>query len=300
MSYDRAIILKPDYAEAYSNRGNVFLELNRFEEALSSYDNALLHKPDYALAYYNRGNAFLELKRYIDAIQSYDRALTIMPDYAEVYHHRGNAFLELNLYEESFASYDRAIALKPDFADAYKNRGNAFLRVKRYTDAIQSYDSALAFQPGYDFLFGQIFHTRMKICEWRAYDHQVQQLAEKIKRNEKASFPFPVLALVDSLSLQQEAAIIYVQIKYPFSHSLPDIPRYARHKKIRIGYFSADFHDHATIYLMVELFEKHDRSKFESIAFSFGPERQDGMRKRAVPAFDRFIDVRTRSDKEIA
>ncbi len=70
--------------------------------------------------------------------------------------------------------------------------------------------------------------------------------------------------------------------------------------KIRLGYFSADYHDHATMHLMAGLFERHDRSKFETIAFSFGPDRSDEMRIRAVRAFDEFIDVRDLSDAQVA
>ena len=67
-----------------------------------------------------------------------------------------------------------------------------------------------------------------------------------------------------------------------------------------MGYFSADFHEHATMYLMAQLFELHDRSKFEIIGFSFGPDKQDSMRQRAVTAFDQFYDVRSKTEKEIA
>ena len=78
------------------------------------------------------------------------------------------------------------------------------------------------------------------------------------------------------------------------------IGQYPRHKKIRIGYFSADFHNHATMHLMAELFECHDKNKFELIAFSFGPDKQDQWRKRVLLCFDQFVDVRLKSDQEIS
>jgi hypothetical protein len=70
-------------------------------------------------------------------------------------------------------------------------------------------------------------------------------------------------------------------------------------QKIRVGYFSADFHNHATGYLMAELFELHDKSKFELIGFSFGPITTDEMRQRLEKSFDKFIEVGERSDIEI-
>src|SRR5262249_29424109 len=79
-SCDKAIALKPDYAEAYNNRGNALNELRRLEEALASYDRAIAFKPDYAEAYYNRGNALNALKRHEEAVASYDRAIALKSD----------------------------------------------------------------------------------------------------------------------------------------------------------------------------------------------------------------------------
>ena len=70
-------------------------------------------------------------------------------------------------------------------------------------------------------------------------------------------------------------------------------------KKIRIGYYSADFREHAMSYLLVNLFEQHDKSKFELIAFSFGSEKNDEIKNRISNSFDKFVDVNSKSDKEI-
>ena len=73
-----------------------------------------------------------------------------------------------------------------------------------------------------------------------------------------------------------------------------------RAKPVRIGYFSADFHDHATMYLMARVFEKHSKSDFEIYAYSYGPNTNDCMRKRLTAAVDKFHNVRQLSDFDIA
>src|SRR5262249_20105764 len=73
-----------------------------------------------------------------------------------------------------------------------------------------------------------------------------------------------------------------------------------RHDKIRIAYLSADFKAHATAFLMAELFERHDRSKFEIIAISFGVDDQSATRQRLIAAFDQFHDMRGKNDREVA
>ncbi len=299
-SYDEALALKHEYAEAHYNRGNALQELNRYDEALESYDKTIALKPDYAEAYSNCGVMLQELNRHEEALLNYDKAIAMMPEYTDAYANRGNVLQTLNRHEEAVASFERAIAIKPDFFAPYWNRGNSFAALNRYDSALVSYERAIALNPNARFLFGTYFHTKMKICNWSFFESELYQLYEKIENHEKVSTPFVVLAIVDDPSLQQKAAEIYAQTRYPANNELPAIPMPALHDKIRIGYYSADYYDHATAYLMAELFEQHDRSKFELIAFSFGPDRNDRMRKRVTAAFDKFIDVRTMSDKQVA
>ena len=74
----------------------------------------------------------------------------------------------------------------------------------------------------------------------------------------------------------------------------------SKNKKIRIGYYSADFYNHAMSYLLAGLFETQNKSKFEIIAFSFSPVKNDEMSKRITKAFDKFINVNFKTDKEIS
>ena len=93
------IQLKPDYAEAYSNRGSALQELKQSDAALASYDRAIQLQPDYAEACYNRGNALRELRQLDAALASYDRAIQLQPDYAEAHTNRGNALQELKQWD---------------------------------------------------------------------------------------------------------------------------------------------------------------------------------------------------------
>jgi predicted O-linked N-acetylglucosamine transferase (SPINDLY family) len=100
--------------------------------------------------------------------------------------------------------------------------------------------------------------------------------------------------------LQAAAAHTWVSDRCPASGALGDFAAHAPHDRLRIGYFSSDFRDHAVSHLMAEVFERHDRSRFELTAFSFGPDTGDAMRRRVSAAFERFIDVRGRSAAEVA
>jgi len=146
-NFDRAIALRPDFAEVFSNRGNTLHELERLVEALASYDRALTLRPDFAEALSNRGNTLHKLKRFEEALASYDRALTLRRDFAEALSNRGNTLRELKRFEEALASYDRALTLRPDFAEALSNRGNTLHELKRFEEALASYDRAITLRP---------------------------------------------------------------------------------------------------------------------------------------------------------
>jgi tetratricopeptide (TPR) repeat protein len=142
-SFDRALEIKPDLHEAWNNRGIALKNLGRFEQAIASWDRALEIKPDLHEAWYNRGIALGNLGRFEQAIASWDRALEIKPDYHEAWNNRGIALKNLGRFEQAIASYDRALEIKPDLHEAWYNRGIALGNLGRFEEAIASYDRAI-------------------------------------------------------------------------------------------------------------------------------------------------------------
>ena len=333
-SFDRAIALDPGFAGFYHNRAMALYDLGRYEAAIESFDQAIARNPKHARAFNHRGNAQFELRQISAALASYTAAVSLNPDYAEAYNNRGSALLELEQYEAASISFDRAIALQPGYADAHNNRGNALYGLGKIEAALSSYDTALALQPDYPgvhfnrgqildelrqhamavssyakalavkpdfkFAFGHRLLARMQNCEWHDIGAGLAELAARIERGEPAANPFCALALLDSAALQKKAAQIWVRDKTPPNDAVTPIAKRATRDKIRLGYFSADFCDHPVSYLSAELFETHDRSRFEVYAFSLGRDTQDEMRRRLHRAFDRFIDVHGVAAADIA
>ena len=299
-SYDKAIALKPDYAIAVYNRGTALQELKRLDDALASYDKAIALKPDYADAFNNRGNTLQDLRRLDDALVSYDKAIAFKPDYAHAFNNRGNVLKELKLLEAALKSYDEAITLKPDYADAFYNRGIALKELKLLEDALTSFDKAIAIKPDYEFLLGTRLHTQMHLSDWSDLQNKLEELEASVSEELMVSEPFPVIGLVDKPELQLKATKIYINEKHPAHGGSNVFKSRSSGGKIRIGYYSADFHSHATSFLMAELFEEHDSLAFELYGFSFGPDTQDEMRSRVASGFDYFFDVTKKSNREVA
>ena len=297
-SCDAAIALKPDYAEAHNYRGNALLKLKRLKEALASYDRAVSIKPDYAEAFNNRGCALFELKRLEEALASCDRAIAIKPDYAEAFSNRGNALFKLKRLGEAVASHDRAVSIKPDCAEAFNNRGNVFLDLKRLEEALASYDRAASIKPDYFDAAVASMHVANQICRWSADTAR----ADLIARCQVPAFdgtPFAFLAMCDDPQLHHDLAKAYVRNKAPLPGSPLWRQRTAR-EKIRIGYLSADFQEHPVSFLIAEVIELHDRSRFEIFGISAGANDGGEQRRRLEATFDVFIDVSAMTDAALA
>ena len=146
-AYNKAVWLKPDFAEAYSNRGVAKNNLGRHEEAIADLDEAIRLKPDSAEAYNNRGSAKSDLGRHEEAIADLDEAIRLQSHFAEAYNNRGNAKGNLGRDQEAIADLDEAIRLQPHFAEAYNNRGNAKGNLGRHEEAIADLDEAIRLQP---------------------------------------------------------------------------------------------------------------------------------------------------------
>ena len=299
-SYDQAIILKPDYAEAYSNRGVAAQSLGNLEMALENFDQAIKLKSNYAEAHFNRGSTLAALRRLVDAVRSFDQAILHKSDYAEAYNNRGSSLTELHEYAAAEHSHKMAVRYKPDYPSAYFNLGNALQSQNKFEEAITSYKSALELLPEFEYLPGTIFHTRMKVCDWRGFDSQCSHLIDGIIANKRMASSFTMLVVSDAPHVHRKAAEIWSADKHPYDASLGDITRRSRKQKIRIGYFSADFRQHPVSILLAGLFESHDKDSFELFAFSSGPDTSDPMRQRVKSAFHHFIDINQLSNKEAA
>jgi protein O-GlcNAc transferase len=329
---ERAISLKPDLAEGWHGCGNAFNELKRYHEALSAYDKAIALNPNFAGAWHGRANVLSELRRYHDALAAYDKALALAPDLVEAWLGRGNALnvledsdgalaafaralsLDPNLaeawlgrgntlcerdqYDNAAAAYEQALSLNADLAEAWFGQGNVFFHRKNYEQALAAYDRALALKPDLRFGVGDRLHVKLYLSDWRNLQAEIAEIVTAIRAGRPTISPFQSLAILSS-------AADHLACAQRFMADQPSFPAVWRgeiysHGRIRIAYFSPDFCNHAVGQLAVGLFEAHEKSRFETIAISYGRDDGSQLRRRIKSAFDDFIDVREMTDADVA
>jgi predicted O-linked N-acetylglucosamine transferase (SPINDLY family) len=298
-SFGRALALNPHNVLAYANRGTVLRDLDRLEEALADFDQALARAPDYAGAHYKKGEILAELRRFPKALAHLDAALRLEPESAIFHASRGEIFQDTKNLDAALRDFDQAIRLEPEAARYHQGRGLVLQDMRRFPQAVAAFDQALKLDRSLPRLQGQAFTARLAICDWRDFDKALAALEASITRGIVASPPLSMLVASASRHLQRLSAASWLAREAQTVASRPRCPD-TPGRKIRIGYFSADFHNHATAYLMAELFERHDKTRFEITAYSFGPIIQDAMRTRLRAAFDTFVEVGHLSDSDIA
>ena len=336
-SFDRALTLDSQSAESWANRGNALCDLKRFDEALASLDRALLVNPRSVDARLHRARTLVALHRLEEALADFDRALEINPENSGSHSDRGGVLIEMKLYEESLVALNRALALNPDNAAALSNRGAALVELKRQGDALtsldraleldpfsasalfnrgtalrdlrrpqeaaQSYARLLAIDPDYPYAAGFLFNSKRSCWDWEGHAQGLARLERDVLDGRRVDAPFSFLAVSSSPAAQLKCAQTWVADKCPSTEGFEWHGGHGaknRHTRIRLAYLSADFGEHPVAFSIAGLLEIHDRSKFEVYGLSFGPEDQSEIRARLKKAVDRFMDVRDKSDNEIA
>jgi protein O-GlcNAc transferase len=332
--YDKALAIKPDYADALNNRANVLLELGRYEEALTNCDKALEIRPKYPEALNNRGNVLMQLKRFEDALDTYDQALKLEPDYVNALTNRGNALLALRHYEDAFESLGRALAMRPNDpellfscgralqeskthdkavvafdktleieprnAKALYHRGLALMVLNRLAEATADFKRLLAVQPDNPNGLTSLLGCYAQACNWDQVARLTRDLERRLDDSRFIIQPFQLLSVPSTPAQQLKCAETSIRSQ-TWGIQMPEWPSVARKSdKIRLGYFSADFRTHVVATVVAELFELHDRARFEVVGISFGHDDKSELRSRIIESFDEFYDVRSSSDREIA
>ena len=251
---------------------------------------ALALNPDHVPAR-QCGNALSLLNRHEDAIASYDRALALRPTtMSSAPTNRATALLALKRHEEAIAGYDQALAIKPRSRRCAVQPRQRRPAPKHYEEALANYQQTLRLQPHHPHALNGLAHCALAICDWTTTAALAGELDARVPPGRSIINPWMFLGFCDDPALQLECARNYARHKVPLRPPLWTGKGY-RHDKMRIAYLSGDFHQHATACLIAELFELHDRARFEVVGVSFGPDDGSEMRARLVQAFDQFHDV---------
>jgi len=304
--YRRALCASPDHPPSLYNLGACLRELNQREEAEACLRRVAALDPADADALYQLGCLLYDEARYADAAGVLRSASVLWPQNPMLFFHLGIALARSGDPWQAIGCFREALALEPVFPDAQFNLGNAYSLLNEREQAIACYQEAVRAQPDDPLYRSSLLNEKQHACDWSQLavlvDLQRQSVAQQPAQ---PIHPFYLLSIPSTRAEQLQcgrnfAAHQLTALQHERKRLSFRFDRDPQPGKIRLGYLSSDFHEHATAYLTAGLFELHDRNRFETIAYSCGPEVDSPMRGRLRRAFDRFVDLKALSNSAAA
>ncbi|MBV2150054.1 tetratricopeptide repeat protein [Sphingobium sp. AS12] len=289
---------EPDHVTALLTFAEILTNQGRTNEAIIYFMRVLRRQPDHIDALFELGLVLVTQRRFNDAIQCFQRLLTLDSKKVSAIINLGVALAKTGKVREAFVCYDRAIALEPELSTGYYNRGWLLWELREYERSLENIERALELNWKEPQALETCLNLTLQLARWEKFPAYLAELTQRIETQPDLVSPFPIATSIDDPALQKKCAATYATI-FPVSEKPLSLAPSPRSERIRVGYFSADFYEHATLYLLLETLEAHDRDRFEFIGFSFGRTTNDVWQNRAQAAFDHFIDIQGMSDGEV-
>lgn len=300
----RVLAWAPDFGGAHYNMGVLLSETGRPAAAADAFAEAERLMPDFPAAAVNLSAALRACGDPFAAAAAARRALSKgMAAHPAAWANLAAALLDQEKRDEAAAALVRALALAPQMGEGWVNLAAALKdagRDARVVDALRrALTCGLSDSGG---ALAQLSQALRRLCRWDALAEVSARLRTMAAAgSSRRIHPWIFLNEGAGRAAERDAARRYVAGRVaglrplPPPHRVPPPASGRFGERLRIGYLSSDFQEHATALLLVETLEKHDRSRVEAFLYSYGPDDAGPMRRRIAAAADRFVDVRALS-----
>ena len=301
---NRSIEINPNLPNSYNNRGIVFSELKKFEKAIIDYDKVISLNPKFLEAHLNKAISLKNIKKFNEAKECFKNCIKIDSSNPKVYLNLGNLLKEMKNLDGAKDAYEKAINLKNDYAEPYEGRGDILQELSKINKdnnqfelSIKDYEKAINLKKNLNYVMGKILHSKMMINNWEEFEKNLSLVLENTKNNKKTIEPFPLLSLVDDPEIH---LINSKKFSKKFTPVLEKITKKTKQLNdvIKVGYFCADFNEHAVSNLIFKMLSKHNKKKFKIYCYSFGFKNKDNLHLAIEKTVDVYRDIREISDHD--
>ncbi len=291
----KCIALDSGLGEAHYQLALALKRQGSTEEAVASYRRAIALDDRISGAHNDLADILQAEGRLDEAVSHYRHAIRSSPGYAAAYSSLACALVRQNRLDDAADLFSKALQLQPDLADAHLNLGSLHSLRGAREQALRCFVTAAGLHPGDAAIRECVLREKQHLCDWPGIEALIASQRRAAAEGTQAISPFSLLSIPSTRAEQlacarQFAARQTLAVARERERTAFRFERGAR-ERLRIGYLSADLHEHATAHWMAELFELHERSQFEIIAYSYGPDDRSPMRARLMRAFDRFVEI---------
>jgi protein O-GlcNAc transferase len=295
--YERALKRAPEHTGVRNNLGLALTSQGEVGRAEACYRDLLAIDSRHADALANLATLLHDQKRHREAVAMYERAVATGRKFPITFWiQRAVALTETGAIPLAEASLREAARLDPDHMPTQVDIGSLCFLQQNYEAAEAGFERGLELDPDNAYAAAMATFCRLQRCRWDGLESRFAMLrgwleddAPPVRYN---IVPFTLLALPFSPRLQLNAARRWAQDQAARAGPVPARPARSRATggQLRVGYLSSDFREHPIAALLAEVWERHDRTRLTTYAYSIGPREVSPQRARIEAAFDRFVD----------
>ncbi len=267
--FRRVVAARPDAAAAHSNLGNVLRTAGHLDEAGDCYRRALDIDPGFAEAHNNLGILHRNRGEFEAAAGCFHRAIELKPRFVEAHHNLGTALASQGMREAAEDAFRAALAIAPDFAGANNDLGQVLVSQGRVDEAVAAFRRAIGIRPG-----DHAAHSNLLFALHYSPAHSAETLYAEAQAWNRAHGAAPGGA--------------------PPHGNIPDPGR-----RLRVGYVSPDFCEHAVSHYFEPLLAAHDRNAVEVLCYA-EVARPDATSDRLRGLADGWLAIAGMSDDAVA
>jgi len=282
--------------------GLLLINSNRSVEALKIVTAGTEKNPDFAMLWFLRGEIHKQFNQFDSALFCYDKAIAIDEKYISPLINSGVMLREMHRNLDAQKRFQRILEIDPNHSTALSNYGTLLTEGKesKITEAIEVFNRLLSIKPNHHYGKGMLAYTKLHVCDWSSLESDTVDVTKGVREGKRICRSLGYMALSDSAEDHFKCAKIYAENEFPKISTPAWEGEIYKHERLRIAYISPDFREHPVGHLMAGVIENHDRSKFEVICVSIGPEGKSNLRDRFINASERFILAQQLSSDHIA
>ena len=289
--YREALRRMRDHPSVLNNLGLAYAAHGEDDAAESAWRAVLARQPAHRHALANLAHLLCRQSRHQEAAAVTDRYLAHYADApAELWIDRGIGRHAAGDLDESAGCFERALQKVPGDATALTNLGSVQIDMGRYEAAASTLGRAHDAAPDDVHVLGLLAHASAHCCDWRRIDAWHAAIAQRLERDTGAGInPFQALAMPLPAASQRQCARLWAASLAPRRGIAPATIG-ERGTRLRVGYVSSDFREHAVAYLATEVWERHDRARLVTFGYAIGPSDRSPTRSRIAAALGTFRD----------
>ncbi len=300
----RAVKANPKASTYFYNLANMLLKQGSHQDAIRNYREAVRLKPDYAVAHNNLGRALTLTGQRGEAKACFENAIRCAkPGYPDPHHNLGIEFKVDGDFERAVAAFQEALRIQPGFSDAHCNLGSTYLQMQRVSEALDAFLAAARLQPG-----NARFQTNVGTAMLRLGRQQdaIAWFQRALELNPADANTRSNLILATSYVTADAAGLQRQCDAWERFHAMPLHGAIRAHRntrdpdrRLRVGYLSADYRNHAAAYWIEPLLAGLQHTDFEVVCYSNSP-LVDAVTERLKAYADAWIECAGLGDDALA